>query len=80
MGFACFSAGVTHRKSDRGDFFLGGLHQEVHPKVHQFLLGRRLLNAGFVKLLVDQDGLHQRAQVPETHQGKQKRIYLSTML
>lgn len=58
-------AGVTYRKSDRGDVFLGGLHQKVHPEVHQLLLGRRLLHAGFLKLLVDQDGLHQRAQVPE---------------
>lgn len=61
-------SGVTYRKSDGGDVFLSGLHQKVHPEVHQLLLGCRLLHAGFLKLLVDQDGLHQRAQVPETNQ------------
>lgn len=61
-------AGVAYRKSDRGDVFLGGLHQKVHPEVHQLLLGCWLLHARFVKLLVDQNCLHQRAQIPETNQ------------
>lgn len=68
MGLIGSSSGVTYGKSDRGDVFFGGLHQKVHPEVHQFLLGGWLLHARFLKLLVDQYGLHQRAQIPETKQ------------
>ena len=72
-------AGVTYRKSNRGDVFFGSLHQEVHPEVHQFLLGRRLLGSGLLKLLVDQDGLHDRAQIPETNRREKKKTNSSTV-
>lgn len=64
----CFSAFPTYRESDGGHVSLGGLHQKVHPEVHQLLFGRRLLRAGLVELLVDQNRLHQRAQIPGTQQ------------
>lgn len=72
---------VTYRKSDRGDIFLGGLHQKVHPEVQQLLLGARLLRAGFLKLFIDQDGFHQRAQIPETKPERiKKEIFIHCVL
>lgn len=72
LGLIGSLAGVAYRKSDRSDVFIGGLHQKVHPEVHQLLLGCRLLHARFIKLLVDQNCLHQGTQIPETNQRKQK--------
>lgn len=58
----------TYWKSDGGDVSLGRLHQEVHPEVHQLLFVGRLLHSSLIKVLVDQDGLHQRAQIPKQPQ------------
>lgn len=44
---------LTYRKSHRGDVFLGRLHQEIHPEIHQLLFGSWLLHAGFIEVLVD---------------------------
>lgn len=66
-------AAAAYGKSDRADVCLGGLHQEVHPEVHQFLLGGRLLHARLIEMLVDQNGLHQGVQIPETSQRESKR-------
>lgn len=60
----CLRAFPAYWESDRGHVSLGGLHQEVHPEVHQLLFGPRLLRASFVEVLVDQERLHQRVQIP----------------
>ena len=54
----------TYGEADGGHVLVGGLHQDVHPEVHQLLLRGGLLPGRLLEMLVDQDSLHQRAQVP----------------
>lgn len=47
---------ITHWKPHHRHVRLGGLDEEVHPEVHELLLGHRLFCSQFHKMLIDRSG------------------------
>lgn len=59
---------ATYWKSNYSHIRLCGFNKEVHPEIHKFLFGRMLLWSQFLKMLIYQNSLNNRLQVPETIQ------------
>lgn len=59
---------ATYWKSNYSHICLRGFNKEVHPEIHKFLFGRMLLWSQFLKMLMYQNSLYNRLQVPETIQ------------
>lgn len=55
----------TYRKPNDSHICLCGLHQKIHPEVHQLLFGHRLLCSQFHKMLIYQNCLYDRLEVPK---------------
>lgn len=54
----------TYWKSNYRHICLCGFNKEVHPEVHEFLFGCMLFRIQFFKMLIYQNSLYNRLQVP----------------
>jgi len=55
---------TTYWKSNYRHICLCGFNKEVHPEVHEFLFGHMLFWSQFLKMLIYQNSLYNRLQVP----------------
>lgn len=59
---------ATYWKSNYSHICLCGFNKEVHPEIHKFLFGRMLFWSQFLEMLIYQNSLYNRLQVPVTIQ------------